>query len=118
VSEFREIRLRLNLHRQRDRWLAESLDAAAETLGVPVASLLRRALVHYFRDREGVDETPPQRHAVGRRGAVNAVVSADEMPGARTRGREADPWVEDDTDDMAGTLASLGTPPELPDASD
>jgi hypothetical protein len=118
VSEFREIRLRLNLHRQRDRWLASSLDEAAEVLGVPVASLLRRALAHYFGDRQGVEATAPQPHATDGRRAVNAAVTNAEPPGAHPHGREADPWAEDDVDDIAGTLASLGTPLEVSDVAE
>jgi hypothetical protein len=120
VSEFREIRLRLNLRRERDRWLSSALDEEAEVLGVPVASLLRRALVHYFRNREAADETRSRRRNdggrwYGRRAAVEQPV--EEGPQERAQARGGDPWVEDDADEVADALASLGAPPELPRAS-
>jgi hypothetical protein len=124
MADYREIRLRLNLRRQRDRWLASALDEAAEELGAPVASIVRRSLSAYLRERAAGRVTDPLRSLSGtepiyqvRDAQKGGAANPDE---ARRAADEAaasagDPWLHDEPADLVGRLTSIGTPPESPD---
>ncbi len=109
MSAYRELRLRLNLSNQRDRRLVLALDKAAENLGAPVASILRRSLETYLRAR-GAEMSDPSRgrDSDGQSSAESFPVTDDARVGtaeAVSASAESDP-------DLVDSLASIGAPPE------
>jgi hypothetical protein len=122
MADYREIRLRLNLRRQRDRWLASALDEAAEELGTPVASIARRALAAYLRDRV-TDQAVEEPGSPSEAGKSHPTHDAHELTSASEARRATDETtaaggvnsrLHDVAADLFRKLASMGTPPELP----
>jgi hypothetical protein len=114
MGQYREIRVRLNLRRHRDRWLSSELDRVAEALEIPVASVVRRALAAFVRG--GSPAPQPQ---VGQGGARPQGAGEGAPGGARggTAPRHAEPRREagdrhpSGEEDILGRLAALGVPP-------
>jgi len=122
MSDYREIRVRLNLEHPQDRWLAAALEERTRELGAPLARVVRRALTTYLRNNTR-DQTPGASSIT-----ADAVTNAEDRPVDRAdleergvplvRERPAtaptDPWVRDDSDqvDIGDNLASMGIPPE------
>lgn len=123
MHDYREIRVRLNLRRHRDRWLASALAEAAEAMGAPVASVVRRALATYLRDRGTARTTVASPPAIGvstkhenreahERGAASGG-GIMQLP-ADSAAKESDATSHDETDPtgLMDRLALLGMPPE------
>jgi hypothetical protein len=101
MGQYREIRVRLNLRRHRDRWLSSELDRVAEALEIPVASVVRRALAAFVRG--GSPAPQPQGGHGGARGGA--------APRHAELRREAVDRHPSGEEDILGRLAALGVPP-------
>jgi len=125
MSDYREIRVRLNLEHPQDRWLASALEERTRELGAPLARVVRRALTAYLHDNTSrqFDDVSSGAPREGSRTepklALSQNTGARETPLTATRpglpptdplrlGSEADA-------DIVGALASMGAPPEHPD---
>jgi len=123
MHDYREIRVRLNLTQQRDRWLASALTEAAEALGAPIASIVRRALAIYLRDRVETRTTvksPPTTGALTKHpnreahegGTASGRETKEPSSSAVTKDWDAALHDQSDSARLMNRLASLGTPPE------
>jgi len=124
MSDYREIRVRLNLEHPQDRWLASALEETTEALGAPVASIVRRALTAYLRDYTRARTSGAPSISMSERANAQAQGVEHEGIGEHAApltsngptAERADPWVHDDGEpiDVKDNLASMGVPPELP----
>jgi len=118
MGQFREIRLRLNLRQQRDQWLAGALDQAADELGAPLASIVRRALTAYLRDR-GTSSTPAAPPSGSASGTPTTLPGARRETGGEapatsrsTNGADPEQQPGDGSTEFVDALVLIGTPPD------
>ncbi|GEM_PF-5051575 len=132
MAAYRELRLRLNLGYSHDRWLSEAVDRVAARHGIPVSTVLRRALRAYLpepgrlaRGEPGDRPGRPASASAERRGSPHRSMSRREAKPAggvddraaaavdSARGAAGGPEPEAGRLDMFDRLASMGVPPDL-----